>query len=504
MINYFENGVHFSLSTIPIPYGVNKLAVIHMKVEYKKLKNHESVRIFLENQFTDQIYRHGKFLYFMMFVELNSNFQVNRISMPFIPTTSHHSHLPYLLVFPMSLTKLNATGTTQYFLNYGEGDSRCKILQLAHEEIENLLYYTNQIKLSELEFMMLNIDEFQRKPKIYHFGYFFEKNCGDDLFMIIFQHLDHSFRKKYNICFRNFLKPDEINQEDIVIYGGGDIINPYFCKTFPSKFKRLLAIGVGTPFTSYINLLDHFDFVYTRNRIDSNKDKNILYSPDIVFLLHKFLCPIYFDSPPLPLFNQKMKVGISICRTYHDPLLQNQYIDFIESFAKSISNFDSQCAFYFIPFCIPQKNRENDNLIHQHIMECLMTEDICDTMEYIRESDYIRKIVNFIQQMDVMICARFHAHILSIMYKKPFVSITCSRKCELLLQEFNLTDLLFPIEFINYIPAKMDIELFKSFFSNFLTKRHEIHQRLETIMEEVDQQTNEFVNHYHLLLSSDA
>ncbi len=123
------------------------------------------------------------------------------------------NHLPYLLSFPVSITKIGC----DYVVSYGEGDCRCKFLFLSGEELCKIL-----VTKLDLGFYFLT-----NKPKIFHYGYFNKFNCGDDAFVDVFKYLH---RRYYPYCKMSY-SLDLFENSDLVVLGGGDVINPFFLNT---------------------------------------------------------------------------------------------------------------------------------------------------------------------------------------------------------------------------------------------------------------------------------
>lgn len=269
----------FSLGTPTISYDGNFLTAGHMKMEYKKVDN---------SSFLDQINfngntafkKHGKYIYFMFFVLFDNNYNILKMSDLFIPTDNDRKcHLPYLLVFPVGLTLYNDI----IFLSYGEGDERTKIIEFSYQEMNKLL------KTEHHNCMLLTPDYFnQKKLTVHHKGYFNEWNCGDDAFVLVFKYLNKIY-PHYTAIFNS----NSNANNNLVVYGGGDIINHYFLKNVS---KNDIAFGIGIPYLSLIDELKKFKICYLRNYNDYLNYKdiyNVRYIPDLVWLLPK----IY----PLPL-----------------------------------------------------------------------------------------------------------------------------------------------------------------------------------------------------------
>lgn len=204
---YGESNIFISVSTPPIKFGNNYLAVSHIKVKYKVIKDTYPFKIFYDSIDFNKIQKHGKFIYFMMLFAYDENYNIVKVSNPFIPQLNM-CHLPWLLSFAMSICRIGSG----YAISYGEGDCRCKILLLSEEEINTLLRDE-----FDLGFYFLT-----NQNKLVHYGYFHELNCGDDMFMKIFQYLHKKYYPYYCVNYSN--NCDE--KSDLFVIGGGMLLHP--------------------------------------------------------------------------------------------------------------------------------------------------------------------------------------------------------------------------------------------------------------------------------------
>jgi len=450
-INNRYKNIFISFGTPVLKFNDNEyISIGHMKIEYKN-NNNQYLNKFLKNIDLSKIKIHGKYIYFAFIFLFNHNYDITYFSDFFIPTIDNEDYLPYLLVFPTGLTYYN----DKYYISYGEGDEKCKILELSKDEILNLLKKYNQ------ELILLKPDDL--KSKILHLGYFNKWNCGDDCFMNIFNYL-HSLTNSYNKYIIHY--NDQGYNYKSIILGGGDVINPYFCdnKLINEKNIKKIAYGVGLPYLDQIHLLDKFDKIILRNSNDLIKfnKNNYLAQPDLVYLMMKYY-------KPLNILNKtnNYRIGISLPRTYFNKDYVNEYKSLIIELYKFFKLFkqfdkDKNLEIYLIPFCINNLSySENDDILNKQLFELLSEDNIklikLNTIT-IKESNnvflcnihkhdnYFFDILNLINSMDFMICGRFHSHIFSIICNKPFISLSCSRKCSELMNEYNLNDYLYKMD----------------------------------------------------------
>jgi hypothetical protein len=389
LIKYYGvNNIYFSLSTPPIR-KINKnnieeyIAVGHVKFRYKEI-DFGNINLFNNSIYWNDIKRHGEYIYMMFIFVYDKNFNVTHLSYSFIPTDDSYSHLPYLLVFSSGLTQSN----DEYIISYGEGDEKTKILKINHDNLNNMLIDINQLTVENYSFSLYNIvkNKFNKKKmNILILGYYGQYNCGDDGFYICFKEFFSDF-KNINL---DFYQPHQItlinqNKYDLIICGGGDIINDYFMKDIINIKKKhtcpMLAVSIGIPYTDCTNYLTHFDKIYVRNKNDALNmpQYNMKYYPDLCYKLPSFkknvISQIANQNLDLKFDKSKFNIGVFLCRTFYN----DKYPKYYENIIKSISNVlrylanDDHHVIYLIPFCISKKPHEDDQLINNDIKKLTM------------------------------------------------------------------------------------------------------------------------------------
>ena len=114
------------------------------------------------------------------------------------------------------------------------------------------------------------------------------------------------FLKKYSNAYDStfeFYDCDKIkyylfNDSDIIILGGGDVINYYFLNTIYDKFKDkqniIIALSVGIPYLNIIlesEKINRINYFFLRSKIDIDMLRNtigtrrVFYLPDLSILL---------------------------------------------------------------------------------------------------------------------------------------------------------------------------------------------------------------------------
>lgn len=461
------HGILFSLGSNTMAYNDNYLALGHLKIPFRSVMKSAScpdfVRSFLEGIDWDSVYAHGKYIYMMIIFEFDGDGRIRRISNAFIPTESRSRHLPYLLCFPVGIT--HGRNDEEILISYGEGDVRCKIWSLTRDNMENLLFTEeefsdmligNDVEDFQFRLQFLDIDEFDKKPKIFHFGYYFEQNVGDDMFAVVFRSLQRTFAPDCVTRFRNTFHPREIKDKDTVLFGGGDIITSYFINDlirWASPHKKH-AISIGVPFNAFFTYLEHFNTTILRNPLDTGRvremfpKKCVEYFPDLGFLLPRLYRKNILESM-IEKDPGTVAVGVSIPRTSYQKNSLD-YIGFLESIVSVLTHLldhDDRIHLYLIPFCIrANKHTENDRVLNTQLQELLAFrfKDRIHNIDYDQWGTgnfmYVKKIYTIVSQMDFMICGRFHSHVFAMASGVPFLSLSWTRKCHELMKGYGLAD----------------------------------------------------------------
>ena len=144
-----KSGIMFSGGTPAIPFNKDgrdlRIACGHAKANNNYIKSHiDQTKI---SNF-DNYFQHFQLTYWMFFVTFDpKTAEVVHISDLFIPTSPdiHNSHMPYLLVFPMSLIEIN----NEYIISYGEGDVKCKLMKIPINDAVSMLKPLNNINSAD-------------------------------------------------------------------------------------------------------------------------------------------------------------------------------------------------------------------------------------------------------------------------------------------------------------------------------------------------------------------
>jgi polysaccharide pyruvyl transferase WcaK-like protein len=324
------------------------------------------------------------------------------------------------------------------------------------------------------------------KKRIFIIGYFEHSNIGDEQYKDTFTY----FLNKYlpNNVLINYINCDKLllydfDETDIIILGGGDILNDYFLDTVIKKFNnkknKILAVSVGLP---YINIIKHtnklniIDNIFIRSKQDIQEisqyyqlDK-ILYIPD----MSRYILDLKQSSKIKVLQKIKTITKKIIC------ISLNQHIkgDNDEYYTNCINNLHlfikyliiSGFFIIFVPYNTNSKNpQENDILIHNDIYNKLRD----DTLKLIQENminiDYTlngNDILEIYSYSYVNIVMRFHACLFSIYSNTPMLPIFTTKKIKNLLLDIDWNNGYELQVDTNDIPINIDLNILNTKFKN--------------------------------------
>lgn len=300
-------------------------------------------------------------------------------------------------------------------------------------------------------------------------GYYNKKNLGDDLFLELAQKI---FIKFDNLLCR-YINLDSIGNENIedtcnfadrIVLFGGETINDYFLdklifiRDFAiNNLKKYIPIyGIGVSCNSDYNQIqfksDIFDYLVLRNIKDydffsKRLNKNMCkYIPDIVFLKKKMISYNFWSK------STNKKVGFFLSQTAVSKLDYNQ----IEIYYNSIINIINYWTYKgrdvcLFSMCCGDSKNEDDRIINSAIFEKLSIKERGNVLLFTNHT----QIIENMQNLEFSVCWRFHAHVLSISYEIPFLSISKTPKVLNLLLDNKLDDLMYHdknlVHGINYI-----------------------------------------------------
>jgi hypothetical protein len=305
------------------------------------------------------------------------------------------------------------------------------------------------------------------------------------------------------------------SDDDIIIVGGGDVLNSYFLdkiiKKFQNKKNKIIAISVGIPYietliqTEKINIID---YVFLRTRVDIELFYKY-FSKERVFYLPDLSCMLLneFKLQKVTSYNDIAAFRLNITKKYNIDVLSNVYkspkgtlpkgtlpkgtkksvcfclsrhvynINYLNEYDKVITGLCEFIEFLisenyyiiFVPFNTCKQNpNENDILIARDVVTKLKLNDSYFTS--IERELSSNEIFAILCNVDLCIPMRFHACLFSIYCYTPIIPIYTTRKIFNLMKETNwqynyylpINEKLIPINIESSILIDMCINLLKA------------------------------------------
>ena len=297
-------------------------------------------------------------------------------------------------------------------------------------------------------------------PTVLVYGYYGQHNTGDDAFMEVFKWIYRNRPEQLVFC-----SPEEAIPAlpyEYCILGGGDVLNDYFMEPLIKYLPNIpiYAIGVGMPYAN--DNTGFLQLIIARNH-QLFGDLPFQYYPDLAFLLQYVtgLCPMVH----LPAFSgghggrgpaiiaptyqsikprgRRMKIGVSLPRSWYNPNYAMDYANLCRTVGQALAMIAilEDAEIHFIAFSY--NDAEHDRTLYDDI--ALHMAMAADRIVFVDlnprdplHGHRVYETLEYIGYMDFMICGRFHAHIFSIIHHRAFISLSCSRKCELLMEDLGM------------------------------------------------------------------
>ena len=248
------------------------------------------------------------------------------------------------------------------------------------------------------------------------FGYYNHKNLGDELFIDAFQTIFPSI----NFTFVDHISKENLENVDAVFFGGGSFLDgdPSIGKDAIDTLcdKKIFYIGVGVetnihPF--HIELMKRAELIATRSKnFDNikNLNKNIIYTPDLVYVLTSKVSKKKKKKSILYLPN------INTVPRSSDPYWKHLYWErFKHEFSQVLDELVSS-EYNIDMFSMCTGPEENDDWA---------AVEICNRM--LRRKSHLisckKDYIKFFSSYELVITQRYHGIVLSELAQTPYISI---------------------------------------------------------------------------------
>lgn len=351
-------------------------------------------------------------------------------------------------------------------------------------------------------------------------GYYNHYNTGDEQYKISFLQLFDTYLNSEYKC--EFLDCDTIynkhfNETDIIILGGGDVLNNYFLdkihKHFHDTNNLILAVSVGLPYVDTLiksDKLNIISYIFLRTTVDLNLfkkyffDDRIFYLPDLSLLLNHNT-PQNIDNHIKNDYVEKLKIHkstnkniviLSLSRHIYNKNYITNYTNVItklSEFCKILINLNYHIV--FLPFNTNSINtNENDIIIHNDIIQ-LLNDNINDNITFINEQLSVNEIFSIFNLANLCIPMRFHACLFAFYTNTPLIPIYTTRKIKNLLNQLEWEYKYELIKNEKDIPLDIDLDHLLYIYNN-LIKNNNLQQNLNKINELLQQKFNENISNF--------
>jgi polysaccharide pyruvyl transferase WcaK-like protein len=268
-------------------------------------------------------------------------------------------------------------------------------------------------------------------------GFYNRKNTGDDAYTIA---LPLIFNEAKRITFVSMDDALEIPADvDVVVCGGGDIINDYFMNKAQNLLKtfkgRVYAVSVGIPFADSTKYLHLFDHVFVRSTTDYElaiKEigiKNVTYCPDAAVSI-----PV--RKKVISTNESVIRIGVCLAQPafYNNPKKSTLTNSFINAIINLRDTLHMNIELHMVAFNYSDNNRESDHIINDFIAKLLRPYGII-CIVYDSISSPVEMLDLFSDKIDVAICMRYHSVVFSLLTNTPFIALYSSSKVDNLIKD---------------------------------------------------------------------
>jgi hypothetical protein len=259
-------------------------------------------------------------------------------------------------------------------------------------------------------------------------GWYNRSNLGDDAFVDAFKTI---FPGCQCVCVDDLKEiPDHVK---VLVWGGGDIINPYFlkkAKDLNTKNLPSYAIGVGIPYPSESHLFLQFGHVFVRSVGDAEAALTVLPSEDVTRIPDlTWLLPV----PERTVVDYTKKIGLCLAQPAFCKKNPNQK-KLLTKLSILLSSLARQgYEVHLLPFNTSKHENESDLILHETLAQS--NPDVFCHPQLNRQ-----EMIQCMQSMDCLICMRFHAVQFALQAQQPFVAVHTTRKVGNVMSELGMQE----------------------------------------------------------------
>lgn len=275
--------------------------------------------------------------------------------------------------------------------------------------------------------------------KINIVGWYERNNIGDEAFKPAINHIFSNHNLEY------ITPPANHTDPELVILGGGAVASPFYLEKLPTGCKRY-ALGIDLAYESESDLLAkaNFDGIFIRNQTDVKNwgwkfNCPVRTMPDLSF----FLRPSGTDViKEYGIKNTPGKKKIAVFPTdYVNPAIDrsskefgNRAYSFAENMADELDALH-KAGWEVYVMCCSTGGYGDDRRMALQLAAFTKYQPIV-----VLDTFTPQDMIDFIAQMNMTICQRFHSHLFSVIAGTPLVSIEYTRKVNMFLEELGIRE----------------------------------------------------------------
>ncbi|PNG99329.1 hypothetical protein TSOC_014897, partial [Tetrabaena socialis] len=293
-------------------------------------------------------------------------------------------------------------------------------------------------------------------------GFYDRDNAGDELYKLVLPNIlahglgpiSELISESLTLSEFEFKSMDDASAQslldvDVLICGGGDIINSYFMSKLQSLLSdftgRVYALSVGIPYPADAHYLHMFDHVFVRSRMDfsiASKEigtRNVTYLPDAAMSL---VLGKSVESRPGTgtMTRTRTRTSIGICLAQPAFFENPHSVEILDAMVTAICSLatDLPLEVHLISMNQTPSNESESDLVVNRVLQDKLVARAVRTIfpRHLRRPieiyDYLARNV------DVMISMRYHSVIFAVSLHKPVVVLYCSPKVDKVIQDFRM------------------------------------------------------------------
>lgn len=260
--------------------------------------------------------------------------------------------------------------------------------------------------------------------KVLVYGWYYQGNIGDDLFIDAF----HSLFPEIDFIFTDHINIGHLSKVDAVFFGGGSFLYdaPKITDDAFNQIKKMqiFYIGIGIEAKidqKHLELMSIAKLIATRSESQIERIKlvntNTHLIPDLVYALRKFVTP--FDKKD----NKSLLIipNIAVLPKISDPHWKHAAWSYFKSeFCQFLDwAVDNKYRIGFIPMCTAL--REDDRWAATEIVSHMANRS--NHLLQIEPPANLYEITKIISSYNIVMTQRFHGIVLSEITNTPYISI---------------------------------------------------------------------------------